>query len=125
MEKKLKVSPLPKTWILDLDGTIMKHNGYKIDGTDTFLAGAKEFLQGIPAEDMILFLTSRTEREKELTETFLKKYGVRYDAIIYDAPYGERILVNDKKPSGLPTALAINTQRDVFMQEIFEVDENL
>jgi len=25
----LKLSSLPKTWIIDLDGTILKHNGYK------------------------------------------------------------------------------------------------
>ena len=40
-----RLSPLGKTWILDIDGTIVKHNGYKIDGHDTLLLGAKEFLQ--------------------------------------------------------------------------------
>ena len=51
--------------------------------------------------DMIIFLTSRTDQEKERTENFLKKHHIPYDAIIYNAPYGERILVNDRKPSGL------------------------
>ena len=32
MEKKLILSTLPKTWIFDLDGTIVRHNGYKLDG---------------------------------------------------------------------------------------------
>ena len=41
----IRLSPLGHTWILDLDGTIVKHNGYKIDGYDTFLDGAKEFLE--------------------------------------------------------------------------------
>ena len=27
-------------------------------------------------------------------------------------PYGERILINDKKPSGLRTSIAINKERD-------------
>lgn len=40
---KLILSTLAHTWILDLDGTIVKHNGYKLDGTDTLLEGAKEF----------------------------------------------------------------------------------
>lgn len=44
-EKEIMVSSLPKTWILDLDGTIVKHNGYKIDGKDTLLQGAKQFFQ--------------------------------------------------------------------------------
>lgn len=125
MGKKIAVSALPKTWILDLDGTIVKHNGYKDDGVDTFLEGAEEFLSRIAKEDMIVFLTSRTEKEKALTEAFLNARHIRYNAIIYNAPYGERILINDRKPSGLRTAIAVNTQRDVFLEETFEVDGSL
>ena len=111
--------------LFDLDGTLVKHNGYKTDGEDTWLLGALEYLRQIPEQDMIVFLTSRTENEKELTERFLAKYNVRYDAIIYGAGYGERILVNDCKPSGLKTAIAVNTKRDSFMEDKFEIDETL
>lgn len=34
----LKLSSLPKTWIFDLDGTILVHNGYK-NGGDRILPG--------------------------------------------------------------------------------------
>lgn len=125
MDNIHKISPLGKTWILDLDGTLVKHNGYKIDGKDTWLKGAKEFLLKIPQTDTIVLLTSRTDNEKKLTEEFLEEHGIRYNSIIYNAPYGERILVNDKKPSGLLTAIAINTDRDNFMEDIFEVSEEL
>ena len=47
MKNKIRVSSLGKTWILDIDGTIVKHNGYKIDGEDSFLPGAEEFLKNI------------------------------------------------------------------------------
>jgi len=125
MFETIKVSSLGKTWILDLDGTIVKHNGYKLDGRDTFLPGAKEFLNGIPPEDMILFVTSRPQETAARTEAFLTEHGVHYSAIIYQAPYGERILINDQKPSGLRTALAVNPERDKFMNTVFEVDERL
>src|SRR5574344_1392772 len=95
---ELVLSSLGHTWILDLDGTIVKHNGYKINGEDSFLNGAKEFLENIPNDDMIIFLTSRTEGQKELTEKFLADNNVKYSHIIYNAPYGERILMNDDKP---------------------------
>lgn len=125
MNNKLHISTLGHTWILDLDGTIVKHNGYKINGQDTFIEGAKEFLMSIPEKDMILFLTSRDERYKKETERFLAEQNVRYDLIIYGAPYGERILINDKKPSGLCVSLAISTDRDVWNNiEIIE-DSNL
>ena len=123
--EKYIVSTLGKTWILDIDGTIVKHNGYKLDGKDSFLAGAKEFLLNIPETDKIVFLTSRTEECKEQTERFFDENGIKYHAIIYGAPYGERILVNDKKPSGLEMSIAVNATRDIFMDVEFEVDESL
>ena len=115
MENKLFLSTnLGHTWIFDIDGTICKHNGYKLDGRDTLLDGALEFLHSIPKEDMIIFVTSRTEEHRELTEAFLRHHSIRYDHIIYGAPYGERILVNDAKPQGLITSYAISTQRDIW-----------
>lgn len=125
MSEKITVSTLPKTWILDLDGTVVKHNGYKQDGCDTFLLGAKEFLRNIPAEDMVIFVTSRTDDLREMTEGFLRENGVRYDSIIFGAPYGERILVNDRKPSGLQMSVAVNPKRNEFMDTEFEVDETV
>lgn len=122
---KIELSNLGHTWILDLDGTLLKHNGYKTDGEDTLLEGAIEFLDKIQKEDMIIILTSREEKYRKITESFLNKHSIRYDTIIFEVPYGERILVNDSKPSGLSMALAINTLRDHICEEIFEVNEQL
>ena len=106
------MSSLPKTWILDLDGTIVKHNGYKIDGKDSLLPGATDLLSQIQDEDYVIIVTSRKLEYKEITEQFLQDNNIRYDHIIYEAPYGERILINDNKPSGLKMAYAIDTDRD-------------
>lgn len=111
-EKKLILSTLPKTWIFDLDGTLVKHNGYKMDGRDTLLKGVKEYIQSIPAEDKIVILTSRTDAYKTETIHFLKQNAVRYDEILFGMPMGERIVVNDRKPSGIDMAIAINCERD-------------
>ncbi|MCD7907281.1 MAG: hypothetical protein LUH04_06295 [Clostridium sp.] len=113
MYKDITVSDLPKTWILDLDGTIVKHNGYKIDGTDTLLPGIDHLLSQISQSDMVIFLTSRSEEYKNNTLSFLEKHHIRYNHVIFNAPYGERILVNDNKPSGLRMAIAISTERDI------------
>ena len=51
MDNQLNLSTLSKTWIFDLDGTLVKHNGYKLDGMDTLLEGVKEYLENIPRED--------------------------------------------------------------------------
>lgn len=122
---QLVLSPLAHTWILDLDGTIVKHNGYKIDGSDSFLGGAKEFLAQIPERDMVIFLTSRQEDSREETERFLAENGVRYEYIIFGVPYGERILMNDRKPSGLQMGIALSRERDVFENLQVMIDEGL
>ncbi len=122
MCENLELSTLPKTWILDIDGTILKHNGYKTDGEDTFIAGAKKFLDSIPKEDFIIFITSRSDKYADMTENFFKAHNVRFNSIIYNAPYGERILINDSKPSGLKMAYAVCPERDVFPDLNIKID---
>ncbi len=114
MENGLILSTLPKTWVFDLDGTVVKHNGYKVDGYDTLLSGAKAYLDEIPKEDRVIIFTSRTDEYKEQTLRFLMENHIRYDEIMFNMPMGERIIVNDRKPSGLDMAVAINIDRDEF-----------
>lgn len=111
----MKLSNLPKTWLIDIDGVIFKHNLYlecKSQKTEKVLPGVKEFFKKIPKSDKIILLTSRSKKYKNYTITQLKKNKIRYDFIIFDLPVGERILINDIKPRGLKTAKAINVKRD-------------
>ena len=46
MKKKIKLSTnLSHTWFIDLDGTILKHNGYINANKDTLLDGVKDFFK--------------------------------------------------------------------------------
>ena len=112
--EKLILSTLSKTWIFDLDGTIVQHNGYKTGGKDILLEGAKEYLDGLPSEDKVVIMTSRTEEYRKQTIDFLEENAIRYDEILFEMPMGERIVVNDRKPSGLDTAVAVNLERNCF-----------
>ena len=120
----IELSPLNHTWILDVDGTIVKHNGYIIDGYDTLLDGVKEFFENISPDDKIILLTARKKEFLEDLKKFLDKNNIRYDYILTDIPVGERILINDKKPSGLNTAIAKNLNRDQFMVS-YKVNEDI
>lgn len=120
MERKIILSSLAHTWIFDLDGTLVKHNGYLTAEGDTLLDGAAEFLANLPAKDMIILVTARPSELRDVTEKFLAKNNIRYDHIIFDAPVGERILINDSKPGGLVTALAIERTRDKWDKLIIE-----
>lgn len=124
MTNKLTLSPLAHTWIFDADGTVCVHNGYK-NGGDVLLDGVKELFAQIPPEDMIVFITSRKAEEKENLEAFLTENGLRFDHIIYDAPMGERILINDDKPSGLSMAFAVRKKRDAALDLAVMIDGSL
>lgn len=121
----IELSPLSHTWILDVDGTILKHNGYKIDGYDTLLDGVKEFFETLPKEDKVILLTAREEQYLEDLKLFLNKNNLRYDYLLSDMPMGERILVNDKKPSGLNTAFSVNKDRDKKLDINYKINEEL
>ena len=122
---KLVLSKLGHTWLIDIDGTIVKHNGYKIDGHDSLLPGAKDFFDQIPNGDTIILLTSRTEEYKKATEDFLVNNRITFDRIIYGLPYGERIIINDNKPSGLCVSKCVSLNRDDGLKIEIEIDNNL
>lgn len=118
-------STLNKTWILDVDGTIVKHNGYKIDGYDTLLDGVKEFFAQLNADDKVVLLTARKEEYLPALKEFLELNGIRYDYLLLDMPMGERILVNDRKPSGLDMAFSVNKDRDKKLEIKYKINEEL
>lgn len=121
----LEFSPLAKTWILDVDGTLVKHNGYKIDGYDTLLDGVKEFFANLSDDDKVVLLTARKEEYLPALKDFLAQNNIRYDFLLTDMPMGERILVNDRKPSGLDMAFAINKNRDKALDITYKINEGL
>ena len=121
---KLTLSSLRKTWLLDLDGTLVKHNGYK-KGGEELLKGAVDLFKQIHPKDRIVLLTSRDKRFKASIARFFKERHLRYDQIIFNLSHGERILINDKKPSGLKTALAVNKKRDAFLRIKIVIDSEL
>ena len=120
----LTLSSLAKTWLIDIDGTIVKHNGH-LNGEDELLDGVIDFFSKITIEDKIIFLTARDKIHEAPLKKFLQNNNIRYDQIIFNLPYGERILINDKKPSGLQTAYAINGARDAALQLDFIIDKKL
>ena len=121
----LEFSPLAKTWVLDVDGTLVKHNGYKIDGCDTLLDGVKEFFETLSPDDKVVLLTARKEEYLPALKDFLAKNNIRYDFLLTDMPMGERILVNDRKPSGLDMSFAINKNRDEVFNVAYKINEEL
>lgn len=121
---ELALSNLPKTWLIDIDGTIVKHNGYKTGG-DELLEGVEDFFAKLDERDVVIFLTARSEDMRKKTEEFLRDHKIRYNEIIFGLPMGERILINDNKPSGLVMGHVFNKRRDMKATLIVKINENL
>ena len=121
----MEFSNLSKTWVLDIDGTLVKHNGYKIDGYDTLLDGVKEFFEKLNPKDKVVLLTARKEEYLPDLKNFLEQNRIRYDYLLTEMPMGERILVNDRKPSGLDMAFAVNKARDEKFEVEYIINEEL
>jgi hypothetical protein len=107
----IELSALRHLWLIDLDGTILKHNGH-LDGQDALLPGVQAFWNAIPAHDMIIIVSARPPAFRASSLAVLDAQGLRYDDAIFGAPHGERVLINDIKPRGLQTAIAVNLPRD-------------
>lgn len=114
----LKLIPeIGQLWLFDLDGTLVVHNAY-LYGEDELLPGVKVFWDQIPMHHIIIILTARSQTYRTVTEVFLQKNELRFNYLLMDMPKGERILFNDRKPDGTPTAYAINLTRDVGLSSV-------
>lgn len=121
----LNLSPLPKVWIVDLDGVVFRHNGY-LDGDDDVLDGAARFWEQIAPDDVVVVMTGRAESERPRTLRLLADLGLRVDHALFGLPTGERVVINDDKPSGLPTAYAVNLPRDRGLGDVrINIDQTL
>ncbi len=108
---KLRLSTLPKTWIFDLDGLLVAHNGHKAGG-DRLLPGVTAFWATLSPSDVVIVLTARTAAEVPAIREFFSAQNLRIDHLVPGCPVGERILFNDDKPSGLRMAHAVGLPRD-------------
>lgn len=109
---KLTLSRLPKTWFIDIDGVTVVHNGYR-DGGDTVLPGVETLWDQIAPDDVVVLTSARDETLAKETLAVFTRSGLRFDHALFGLSTGERILINDRKQSGLETAFAVNLDRDI------------
>jgi|LauGreDrversion4_2_1035121.scaffolds.fasta_scaffold182576_2 uncharacterized HAD superfamily protein len=111
---------LGRTWLIDLDGTVTAHNTYLTTG-DALLPGVKDLWSRFSSEDRVILLTAREERYRDATLSFLVAQGLRHDVLLMGLPHGARILVNDCKPDGTPTAYSVNLARDQGLAPVVDL----
>ena len=116
------IENLPKTIICDIDGCIFQHMGNLCSMQSekpVLLRGVKEkFDEWDKKAYKIVLLTGRKESMRAITENQLLSHGLFWDVLVMGATRGQRVLINDLKPSiEMPTAIAINLKRDEGLSE--------
>lgn len=114
----MKLSQLPKTIFLDIDGTILKHRGtldqmVGDENPEATEGTIKKMAEWNALGHRVIITTARPITMREETVLQLKKVRATYHVLLMDCSPGVRVLVNDYKPwSTEPTAIGITIARD-------------
>ena len=107
---------LRHTIFSDIDGVLWEHLidlPHMMTERPSLLPGVQEKFSEWRAKDYYIILTTaRPEGCRRVTEDQLASYGLFWDQLIMGLPVGPRVLINDVKPSGLKTAIAVNLTRN-------------
>jgi ribonucleotide monophosphatase NagD (HAD superfamily) len=115
--------PKRKTVIIDLDGTIFKHRGQgatkQYYSSREVLPGVHEFLDKLEREEAcIVLMTACPEGLRGVLENELMNADIVYNQLVMGVSSGERIVINDAKADGSPSARALTIIRNVGLKGI-------
>lgn len=106
-----------ETIILDVDGCIFRH---KERGPICQWFTQEELLPGVADQfevwesrsAVIILMTARPECVRDILEEALLSHGIFWNQLIMGVGHGTRVLINDVKPGGVDSAVAINLPRN-------------
>lgn len=109
-----------RTLFIDIDGTLIRHQVF----LEKMLSEPPEILPGVDKQlrswynegDAIILTTARPEWAREITEKQLRTIDISYHQLIMDCTNGERILINDEKPTMAVTARAFTVNRNCGLE---------
>lgn len=112
-----------KTIFVDIDGTLIKHQGGLWEQSTLkpeLLPGAREkLLEWERKNYKIILTTGRRESLRSITEKQLLEVGIYYDILIMGLGRGDRILINDTKiEDEHSTAIGITVLRNQGIENI-------
>ena len=89
----------PRTFFIDLDGTILKHGHRYSDLYNNQIEACPNVIEAMDELDSqghtIILVSSRKESARDFTKKLLDKLGIPYDNLILGVSQGKRVIVND------------------------------
>ncbi len=81
-----------KNRLIDIDGTvsddISNEQSYLYPFADAFLGAAERIAEWYYSGDFIVFFTAREEKDRKVTEDWLKKHNFKYHYLLMGKPRG-------------------------------------
>ena len=107
----------PKTYFIDIDGTILKHlddfrDTIKADLIEETPQASAKISKWLCQGHTIVITTARPESLRSVTERQLRGLGIAYHHLIMGISAGIRVLVNDYEPGKPTKAKAFNVVRN-------------
>lgn len=107
---------VPPTYIIDIDGTILRHHGgglkYQATWKPEILPKVDEAFKELNEMGArIILMTGRPESMRAATEHQLSKLGLFWDELLMGVGRGIRYIVNDSA-NGKPTCYAVTVERN-------------
>lgn len=110
------------TILVDLDGTLIRHQPHPWDFPMEVLPGVKEQMADWWSRGChVIIVTGRPETARNVTVEGLERCGIRnYHQLIMGATSGLRFTINDLKPYApeRATALAYNVVRNKGLEDV-------
>jgi hypothetical protein len=112
-----------KTIFCDIDGTLLYHHG----SLDAIAHHPEPIVLDGVVEKMrlwynlgcrIIVVTARPSSMEALTRFQLEKVGIPFHVLLMDCTHGERVVINDEKPTGEPSARAVVVKRDKGFKDV-------
>lgn len=111
-----------KTILCDIDGTLLFHKKNltaMVREKPIILKGVVEKLLEWREKDYYIILTTaRPEGCRNETIKQLAEVGIFYDQLVMGLTVGPRVVINDRKPNGLETAVAVSLERNEGISEV-------
>lgn len=113
---------MSKTIFIDIDGTLIKHQGSLekcIYGPVETIQYTEEKIQDwMLAGHRVIITTARPESTRKQTIKTLEECRIMYDMLIMGLPHGPRVVINDAKPNIGEMAVGITIKRNSGICEI-------
>lgn len=112
-----------KTIFLDIDGTIIEHCGNLSNIVNSYpgkiLPGVIEkFNEWAVNGYTIVLTTARSESMRDFTKRQLEYHAIFYDHLVMGIGHGERVIINDNKPTMSETAFGITVDRNMGIEHL-------